>query len=651
MQFASSLRAVMVGLALAVGSAAQGQPRAPVPIEAFFQNPSLNEPAISPTGRQFLVLERLPGRRQELLLVDSLTLDGRALVALTDSDVDEAHWVNDRRLVYRLADLSVGLREDKTRRIGLVATDVDGKDIRRIMGVGFFSATRNRDTDANGVLAPKTDRFYDFDGTFALTFLNSRKNWRVTTDESDKWWGAKLWLLGPTDVAEVAAGLNDGRVFVVAWNRGEKKWRSILKELDGGQPVAIAPDHALLVRYWGKDDKRDKSALYRFDTEKLSYDEDPLVASDDFDVDPTVLMDGKRLLGARFAGERVMTQWFDDKLATAQRDVDAALPGRVNELQVPQRPEVPLVLVHSFSDRYPGGWYIFDTAAKSLKKIGDVMPGVDPQRMAAREFVRYKARDGLAVPAWLTLPPGGSRGSRLPMVVLVHGGPYVRGADWRWDAESQFLASRGYAVMEPQFRGTKGYGMKHFTAGFKQWGLAMQDDLADAARWAIEQGIADPSRICIAWASYGGYASMMGLIKDPDLFKCGINWLGVTDIDLMYSAWFSDMTDDDKLIMSLTTADRNKDADQIKATSPLELAGKIRQPVLLAYGGEDKRVPITHGKRFLRNLQATNKDVEWIEYPEEGHGWRKVSNRVDFWRRVEAFLSRNIGQTPAAIAR
>jgi dipeptidyl aminopeptidase/acylaminoacyl peptidase len=266
-------------------------------------------------------------------------------------------------------------------------------------------------------------------------------------------------------------------------------------------------------------------------------------------------------------------------------------------------------------------------------------------------MVHYAARDGLQIPAYLTLPQGKS-GKNLPLVVLVHDGPYFRGATWGWDPRVQFLASRGYAVLQPEFRGSAGFGFKHFQAGWKQWGLAMQDDIADGARWAIAQGIADPKRICIAGASYGGYATLMGLAKDPDLFRCGVEWVGVTDINLMFkSDWRNDLSEEWKQYgMPVLIGDPVKDAQQIKDTSPVNLASRIRQPLLMAYGGVDRRVPIAHGQNLRDALRPYNDKVEWIEYGEEGHGWRLVKNRLDFWTRVEKFLDANIGSAAKSSA-
>jgi dipeptidyl aminopeptidase/acylaminoacyl peptidase len=266
--------------------------------------------------------------------------------------------------------------------------------------------------------------------------------------------------------------------------------------------------------------------------------------------------------------------------------------------------------------------------------------------MARRDFVKYKARDGMEIPAWLTIPRDGKSGAR-PMVVLVHAGPYMRGGLWGWEPQSQFLASRGYVVLEPEFRGSRGYGFAHFKAGWKQWGLAMQDDIADGTRWAIEKGYADPKRVCIAGADYGGYAALMGLVNDPDLYRCGVEWLGVTDIELMYTAAWSDTSDEYKTFgMPVLIGDRTKDAAQLKATSPLQQASRIRRPLLLAYAARDPTVPIEHGEKFRDAVMKTNHDVEWVAYEgERAHRWVMLKTALDFWTRVEKFLARNIGES------
>ncbi|MBL0149896.1 MAG: S9 family peptidase [Ideonella sp.] len=298
--------------------------------------------------------------------------------------------------------------------------------------------------------------------------------------------------------------------------------------------------------------------------------------------------------------------------------------------------------MESFADQQPWITQLYHRESGKLLRVGVSHPSIQAKQMGQTDFIRYKARDGLDIPAYITLPAGGAK-KHLPLVVLVHGGPFVRGFSWRWDAEVQFLASRGYAVLQPEFRGSTGFGAKHFEAGWRQWGQAMQTDVADGTRWAIAQGIADPNRICIAGASYGGYATLMGLIQNPELFRCGINWVGVTDLNLLLTVQWSDMFDEYRRYGApRLIGDPVADAAMFKAASPLQNAARITQPLLMAYGAKDRRVPLVHGEKFRDAVLPHNKQVQWVVYPEEGHGWSKAETRIDFWGRVEKFLARNL---------
>jgi dipeptidyl aminopeptidase/acylaminoacyl peptidase len=304
-------------------------------------------------------------------------------------------------------------------------------------------------------------------------------------------------------------------------------------------------------------------------------------------------------------------------------------------------------MVYSMADTDPGTYRMYNHKTGTFTLLGQPRPWIKPEQMATQDFFKFKARDGLEIPSYLTLPKGQKK--NLPMVVMVHGGPNVRGEGWGWNPEAQFLASRGYAVLQMEFRGSTGYGYKHESLGYKQWGLTMQDDITDGTKWAIAQGIADPKRICIAGASYGGYATVMGLIKEPELYQCGISWVGVTDISLLYTLTQSDSNDDtERYFLPKKVADLKKDAEQIKATSAVENAAKLKAPLILAYGGSDARVPTEHGERLKTAMKGANPNLEWIVYPEEGHGWVRLKNNVDFWTRVEKFLNRFTWKQDAA---
>ncbi|QOL50215.1 alpha/beta hydrolase family protein [Massilia litorea] len=339
--------------------------------------------------------------------------------------------------------------------------------------------------------------------------------------------------------------------------------------------------------------------------------------------------------------------WFDPAWALMQKQIDALLPGRINVISGdPAR----AVLVHSHGDVDPGTWYFFDIAKKSLVTVGKVMPEIDPARMRPMEVISYKAADGLSIPAYLTRPAQST--GPAPMVVLIHGGPVARDR-WEWDADVQLLANRGYLVFQPQFRGSSGFGRRFEQAGFGQWGKAMQDDITDGVRHLVSQSIADPRRICIVGASYGGYAALWGLVKTPDLYRCAISFAGVTDIEYM----FSDASDrvGDKVsreTMTRRIGDKKMSVQLFDPVSPLKHAARIQAPVLLMHGKDDERVPVSHGKKMRDALAANGKPVTWLAFDEEGHGLLYVKNRIQYYEAMLEFLGKHIPpqplQTPAA---
>ncbi|HEX9171988.1 MAG TPA: prolyl oligopeptidase family serine peptidase, partial [Telluria sp.] len=464
----------------------------------------------------------------------------------------------------------------------------------------------------------------------------------------------KSWMLDHKGEPRLATTSDNGTTAIYYLDPATAAWRQIAsfptfaEGTDSFSPVGFGPDGALYVT---AHNGKNTTALYTFNFTTGKVNPEPLVVASGYDFAGGLVSNRDKVLGVVFTTDATANEWFDPGMKALQATLDKLLPTTVNLIRVPAKPEAPWVLVLSYSDAAPLTYNLYNTKTGVLNKVGSAHPAINPLQMGRQQAVTYKAKDGLSIPALLTLPRGAGKGKNLPLVVLVHGGPWVPGSTWGWNPHSQFLASRGYAVLEPSFRGTTGLGQKHFRSSWKQWGLAMQDDVADGARWAIAQGIADPKRICIAGGSYGGYATLMGLANDPDLYKCGVNWIGVTDINLMYNdSWsYSSDADDNwkKYGMPSMIGDQVKDAAQLKATSPIEQAARIRQPLLMAYGGVDRRVPMHHGKKFLAAVQSHNKNVEWIEYPEEGHGWYLPKNNIDFWSRVEKFLDTNIG--PATV--
>jgi dipeptidyl aminopeptidase/acylaminoacyl peptidase len=261
--------------------------------------------------------------------------------------------------------------------------------------------------------------------------------------------------------------------------------------------------------------------------------------------------------------------------------------------------------------------------------------------MGRLDFHRIRARDGEDLPLWVTTPPGPPKPRSA--VVYVHGGPWASDPSWGWHPEEQFLASRGYVVLQPEFRGSVGYGRKHLLAGAKHWGDTMQDDVADAVRWAIDKGLVDPTRVCIIGRGYGGYAALMGPIRDPGLYRCAIAWAAVTDPALLYTAdWTSNVSEEARrYVLPRLLGDNDTDRASLISASPVDRAAEVRIPVLLAYGLLDRRM-LKHGSRMRDALSAAGNPPEWVLYPNEGHGWYNSDDRIDFWHRVEGFLAKNL---------
>jgi len=654
-------------LALAITSPARAAD-APIRIAAFFGNPSVGGAKLAPDGRHLAMLVNNSSGHDQLGVVDLADNAMKVVASFREADVGDFEWVNNGRLLYDSRDKNTAPGRERYAP-GLFAVNIDGGVRRQLVqtddvAVDEAKVAREKlpwntlmldqpgaqDSDWVYVAQVKIggSRAEDRFDLVRLDTVTARNETVQGPGHTREWW---LDAKGRPALAATVDG-NQETLHVLDPKTGA--WRKLVTTdvYLGGEgamtPLGFAPTGELYVT---SKRGRDKSALFAYDLASGKLAERPLVDLQEYDFNGALVNSATRLLGVRYTVDSQAVAWFDPVMKKAQEAVDKLLPGRVNALSVGVRSETPFVLVESWSDRQPSVFLLYNRESGKLSKVGESRPAIVPARMANQALVQVKARDGRLVPAWVTVPEN-AKGKKAPMVVLVHGGPWVRGGEWRWDAESQFLASRGYVVLQPEYRGSTGFGSEHFRAGWKQWGLAMQDDIADAARWAIAEGIADPQRICIAGASYGGYATLMGLVRDPGLYKCGIDWVGVTDIELLYSGHWSRDSDLPEAYkrygMPALVGDPVKDAAQFAATSPLKQAARITQPLLLAYGGADLRVPLYHGRKFYDAVKRSNKDVEWVEYEDEAHGWTLLETRLDFWGRVEKFLQRQIGQDSAA---
>ena len=303
------------------------------------------------------------------------------------------------------------------------------------------------------------------------------------------------------------------------------------------------------------------------------------------------------------------------------------------------------ILVFSNSDVFSGDHSLLEAEKLSMEKLPATREWLPKELMSERKFIKYKARDGMEIPAYVTIPKGSS-GKNLPLVVNVHGGPNVRGHSWtQWGRpEAQFFASRGYVVIEPEFRGSTGYGRKLHESGLRDWGYSMQDDIDDAVDHLVKEGIAEKGRACLYGGSYGGYAAKWGTIRNPERYRCGITLVGVSDIELTFndnSIYTRGRNSTQERTGRVQLGDE-RDASQRSrwaAVSPVEQAAKLQRPLLISYGREDNIVPLVHGNKFKAALEKAGKTFEWVVYDGEGHGYNKDENVIDWNKRVENFLA------------
>ena len=643
------------------------------PLTHFYRHPDLLDAKLSPSGKRLAVTLNTRGRLG--LGVIELDTGGSAnLVArFGDADITRFEWVNDDRMVFSISDNAAGSGSQRFAP-GLFSVDVRSGATRLLIRLqrDFVSGAvgpRQPPLEWNHSLLAVPDAPLTADGggndvIVGRWVLDARDNVKyvvpmrldITTMRTVSLAegmpdGAIRWLFDRQGQARVASSEHQGQLSVSWRAPGSNAWRSLATmpaQRPAWTPHSLDGSGGLFVRVAEGSAGTATLRRFDFDTGQPAAGE-PVVRTPGYDFIGQTILDPQTgaLLGISVLTDALSTAWFDKGLASWQADADQQLPGRTNTLRCRRcSGDDPVLLVHSWSDQFPGEFWLYRPKRNGGQwtAIGKSRPDIDPQQMATLDLFRFNARDGLSIPVWLTQRPLPGPRSRRPAVVLVHGGPWVRGGNWAWHADAQFLASRGYVVIEPEFRGSRGYGMRHFQAGFKQWGQAMQDDVADAVKWAVAEGYVDPDRVCIAGASYGGYAALMGPIRHPDLYRCAVAWVAVSEpLALFDQGTWSDIGDE---AINYSLPDMlghpQRDLPMLTEISAVVQAAKLKVPLLLAYGGADRRVPLAHGQHMRDALTAAGRPPQWVVYPEEGHGWLKEENRFDFAARMEAFLAEHL---------
>ena len=360
------------------------------------------------------------------------------------------------------------------------------------------------------------------------------------------------------------------------------------------------------------------------------------------DVDVSSLISSKKrkvITGVVYTTDKSHYHFFDEDRKQLQESLEAKFPG-YDVAVVDMDDDEKRVIFATYGDRMRGVYYFYDRATDKLEKLADLAPWLKEEQMAPMTPVQFTSRDGLTIHGYLSLPLG-VEPKGLPLVVIPHGGPSARDG-WGFDSEAQFLANRGAAVLQVNFRGSTGYGKAFWEAGFKQWGKGMQNDVTNGVRWLIDQGIADEKRVAIYGGSYGGYAALAGATFTPDLYACAVSYVGPSNIFTLLASippYWEPLRDMEYEMIG----DPVKDKALLEEVSPVFHANKIKIPLLVAQGANDPRVKKAESDQIVEAVKKAGKDVVYLVKDNEGHGFHNEENRFDFYRAMEEFFRKHLG--------
>jgi dipeptidyl aminopeptidase/acylaminoacyl peptidase len=607
-------------------------------IEAFIKPDAFDEVCISPDGTRLAALARWKNHLQ-LYIIDIATAKPRMITGYDNEDVSDVSWRDNQFVSFRT------VRDHRYSRFWRLAA-ADGSGVKADnsalrWNVTLSNSREHPDDHILGSYAEAEDALF-------IYRYNDRKRFKTIIESIPQahWAGVDL-----NEDCRIAIGSLPDEVTVKAgpdakferWILSRKSktdpWRRVLDYRSDRCRFWVlhyAPDNRLV--YVITDYGRPTQALVLFDPETGKIVRE-LLSDPVYDVgQPIYSWDWRTLLGCTILREHYETVWFDERLAKIQSMIDQKLPGKVNRFTSMSQDLSRIVLLSS-SDTDYGTYYLIDAKTLAVQRLIELRPWMSTAPLAPMKPVLYKARDGVQVHGYLTLPVGVEpRG--LPMVVVASGGPWERNYQGI-DTLTQFLANRGYAVFQINPRGSIGYGRAFRDLGVGQLGLKMQDDVTDGVRWCIDQGIADRDRIGIHGFEFGGFMAMSGLALTPELYRCGVSYAGITDLDLLVKTAYSEEIEDPAELLK-EISDRGYDPKHFGEVSPLRMASKIKAPVYLVYGELDGLVDFKHGSRLASALRKNGVPVEWLLRSQEGHGYRIPENILVYYKTLETFLARNL---------
>lgn len=600
-----------------------------IPLEKFFATPLKTSFLVSPDGKFISYLK--PENNRIHIYVE--TWDGKNTLQLTcdtNRSISSYYWASNKEIVY----LKTG---PQGKDDALFAVEIDGSNNRELLPnneakIRLISTTRVFDDHVLVALNKRDSTVFDAyrlnikTGNLALLYKNPGNITKWYSDPS-----------GKLRMAIASDGVNETILY------REKENLSFNSVITNNfkttiLPLAFSADNSCI--YALSNQNRDKMALVELDC-KTGQEHQVIYKNPDVDVSEAIFSVNKgKLVYAGYETWKKERHYLDDSFKNIFNKLEALLPNTEIRLASSDSAENKFI-VRTYTDRNPGSFYQYTPRDNKLVKLGDINPSLPQEEMAEMKPISFKTRDSLIVNGYLTLPKGKNK-KNFPVVVVPHSNSEGRNS-WGYNSEVQFLANRGYAVFQVNFRGTKGYGKEFWTAGFKQWGGKMQDDITDGVRWLISEEIADPKRIAIYGYSFGGFSALHGLIYRPDLYRCGASYSGFTNL----FAYLKDIPPYFRPYQQMyyeTVGNPEKDSEYFRAASPVFHTNKIKAPVLIAQGALDPRVNTNETNQFVKELKKKNVPVTYILNEDEGHYFRNIENRLEFYRELEIFLDKNLSR-------